>query len=84
MDGWILWLVLVAVVVVVWLAIEAHLRAKARAANDPNAADAASAPPTPRIVPAGSRLARLRDLKEQGLITQEEHDERRREVLRNI
>jgi len=76
-DGWVLGLVLTAGVVAVLLAIGAHLRAKARCA-------AAAAPQAPRIVPSGSRLARLKDLRDQGLITQEEHDRRRREVLRDL
>jgi hypothetical protein len=76
-DGWVLGLVLIAGVVVVLLAIGAHLRAKARTTT-------AAAPQAPRIVPSGSRLARLKDMRDQGLITQEEHDKLRREVLRDL
>ncbi len=48
--------------------------------NDLNAACAAPRAP----VPSGSRLARLYELREQEAITQEEHDQRRREVLRSL
>jgi hypothetical protein len=83
-DGYGVSLLLILAAIVVWFVAERRRRSQARAAEEAAARLERNSASTLPPIPSGSRLARLHELKEQGLITQEEHDERRREILREI
>jgi hypothetical protein len=50
----------------------------------PSAAQPAAAPAAPAAASVEERLRTLQDLREKGLITQEEYDARRQEILQEI